>query len=79
VAFSSLFLDPVYNKYAFLVHKHMSLNKYNALQYDEPGGLAPTITANTQQKLQITIQQIPTMASVPIPTVQATPLACPNS
>jgi hypothetical protein len=79
VAFSSLFLDPVYNKYAYLVHKYMYLNKSYALQYDEPGGLAPTFTSNTKQTLQITIQQIPTMASVPIPTVQATPLACPNS
>lgn len=76
VSFNSLFTDPVYNKYAYLVHKYMINNQSYALQYDEPGGLAPAFTSVPSQTLQITIQQIPTYSSTQ-PTALPTALPCP--
>lgn len=76
VPFSSYFKDPVYNKYAYLVHQNMINNLSYALAYDEPAGQASTFTANPSVPLQITIWNIPSYSS-PQPTATATPLACP--
>jgi hypothetical protein len=74
---SSFYLDPAFNQYAYLVHKYMIGNRTYALQYDEPGGLAPTFTSDPTQPLQITVWNIPTYSRA-TPTVTATPLPCPS-
>ena len=66
-----------FNQYAYLVHKYMIGNRTYALQYDEPGGLAPTFTSDPTQPLQITVWNIPTYSRA-TPTVTATPLPCPS-
>jgi hypothetical protein len=77
VPLSSFYLDPVFNQYAYLVHKHMIGNRSYTLQYDEPGGLAPTFTSDPSQPLKVTIWNIPAY-SRPTPTAMATPLPCPT-
>ena len=77
VPLSSFYLDPAYNQYSYLVHKYMIGNRSYALQYDEPGGLAPTFTSDPTQPLQITVWNIPTYSRA-TPTAQATPLPCPT-
>ena len=77
VPFSNYYLDPAYNKYAYLVHKYMIGNRSYALQYDEPGGLAPQFNSIPSQPLQITIWNIPTYSRA-APTVTATPQPCPS-
>lgn len=77
VPFSTFYLDPVFNQYAYLVHKYMIGNRTYALQYDEPGGLAPTFTSDPAQVMQVTIQNIP-LYSRSTPTANATPLPCPT-
>ncbi len=76
VSFSNYYLDPAYNKYAYAVHKYMIGNRSYALQYDEPGGLAPTFTSVPSLPLQITVWNIPSFTRA-APNVQATPLPCP--
>jgi hypothetical protein len=77
VPFSTFYLDPAFNQYAYLVHKYMIGNRTYALQYDEPGGLAPTFTSDPTLPLQITIWNIPSYSRA-TPTVNATPLPCPS-
>ncbi len=76
VPLSSFYLDPAFNQYAYLVHKNMIGNRSYTLQYDEPGGLAPTFTSNPAQPMQVTIWNVPTYSRA-TPTVTATPLPCP--
>ncbi len=75
--FSTFYLDPAFNQYAYLVHKYMIGNRTYALQYDEPGGLAPTFTSDPSLPLQITIWNIPSYSRA-TPTAVATPLPCPT-
>ena len=82
--FTSYYLDPVFDLYAQQVHEAMLGNNSYALQYDEPGGLAPTLTGPSSVSgpaLQITVQNIPPAVSAPtpVPSPVATPLACPTS
>ena len=82
--FTSYYLDPVFDLYAQQVHEAMLGNNSYALQYDEPGGLAPTLTGPSSVSgpaLQITVQNIPPAVSAPtpVPSPVATPLVCPTS
>lgn len=82
--FSEYFKDPVFDLYAQQVHEAMLGNNSYALQYDEPGGLAPTLTGPSSVSgpaLQITIQNIPPALSAPtpVPSPVATPMVCPTS
>ena len=77
VPLSSFYLDPAFNQYAYLVHKYMIGNRSYALQYDEPGGLAPTFTSDPAVPMQVTIWNVPTYSRA-TPTVTATPLPCPS-
>lgn len=77
VPLSSFYLDPMFSKYGYLVHKYMIGNRSYVAQYDEPGGLAPTFTSDPAQPMQVTIWNIPTYSRA-TPTVTATPLPCPS-
>ena len=82
--FSAYYKDPVFDLYAQQVHEAMLGNNSYALQYDEPGGLAPTLTGPSSVSgpaLQITLQNIPPAgtAPTPVPSPVATPLVCPTS
>lgn len=77
VPFSTFYVDPAYNTYAYLVHKYMIGNRTYALPYDEPGGLAPTFASDPSQPLQITIWNIPSYSRA-TPTANATPQPCPT-
>lgn len=69
--------DHVSNTYAHLVHQNMIGNRSYALQYDEPGGLAPTLTSDPAVPLQITIWNIPAYSRT-TPTTTASPIPCPT-
>lgn len=75
--FSEFYEEPINNTYAKLVHTYMIGNRSYALQYDEPGGYAPTFNSVPSETLHITIHQIPTY-NAPIPTTTPTPLPCPT-
>jgi hypothetical protein len=75
--FSDFYKDHVYNTYAYQVHQNMIGNRSYALQYDEPGGLAPTLTSDPAVPLQITIWNIPAYSRT-TPTTTASPIPCPT-
>ncbi len=75
--FSDFYQEPINNTYAKLVHTYMIGNRSYALQYDEPGGYAPTFNSVPSKTLHITIHQIPTYSAA-MPTTTPTPLPCPS-
>ncbi|HET7815923.1 MAG TPA: hypothetical protein VFL13_16290, partial [Candidatus Baltobacteraceae bacterium] len=86
-AFSSYFKDPVFDQWAYILHKDMYANKAYALQYDELGGLSTSFTPDVSGRttLDITVQQIPTGGPTALPSPAATapwpvppPLPCPT-
>jgi hypothetical protein len=63
-AFGNYYTDPLYNTYAYVLHRYYDNHQSYALAYDEPGGQASAFTYVTGDALAITVNPVPTAAAV---------------